>query len=74
MLDHDCIKELQEWFDQRYKLREDCDKEMDAVNTKLANDATQFAVINTKLSAILWILGVVSTAVIGFLIKFLFGG
>ena len=33
----------------------------------------QFAVINTKLSAILWGLGVTGTAVIGVLIKMLFG-
>lgn len=34
---------------------------------------TQFAVINTKLSAILWGVGVTATALIGVLIKMLFG-
>lgn len=33
----------------------------------------QYAVINTKLSAILWGLGVTATAVIGVLVKMLFG-
>ena len=73
-MDKELFEELRERFDERYKLREDCDKEMDAVNTKLANDATQFAVINTKLSAILWILGVLGTAVVGFLVKYILGG
>ena len=73
-MDKELFEELRVRFDERYKLREDCDKEMDAVNTKLANDATQFAVINTKLSAILWILGVLGTAVVGFLVKYILGG
>ena len=34
---------------------------------------TEFAVINTKLSAILWGVGVTGTALIGVLIKMLFG-
>ena len=73
-MDKELFDELKERFDERYKLREDCDREMDTVNTKLANDATQFAVINTKLSAILWILGVLGTAVVGFLVKYILGG
>ena len=39
----------------------------------MAEKDTQFAVINTKLSAILWGVGVIATAVIGVLIKMLFG-
>ena len=74
MIEHADLKELQERFDARYKLRDDCDREMDEVSKKLASDATQFAVINTKLSAILWMLGVVGTGLIGFVIKYLFGG
>lgn len=33
---------------------------------------TQYAVINTKLTAILWGVGVIATAVIGVLVKFVF--
>ncbi len=33
---------------------------------------TQYAVINTKLTAILWGIGVIATAVIGVLVKFVF--
>ena len=40
---------------------------------RMAQKDTEFAVINTKLTAILWGVGVISTAVIGFLIKMLFG-
>lgn len=71
-MDKTMLDELRDYFDARYKLREDCDKEMTEVSNKLANDATQFAVINTKLSAILWLLGVLGTAVIGVLVKLVF--
>lgn len=33
---------------------------------------TQYAVINTKLTAILWGIGVIATAIIGVLVKFVF--
>lgn len=45
-----------------------------ALEKRMAEKDTQFAVINTKLSAILWGVGVIGTAVIGVLIKMIFGG
>ena len=44
-----------------------------ALETRMAEKDTQFAVINTKLSAILWGVGVIGTALVGVLIKLLFG-
>lgn len=65
--------ELQELFDTRYKLKEECDEEMKVVSENQSKHETQFAVINTKLSAILWLIGVVGAAVIGAIIKGLGG-
>lgn len=45
-----------------------------ALETRMAEKDTQFAVINTKLSAILWGVGIIGTALIGVLVKMLFGG
>jgi len=39
---------------------------------RMAEKDTQFAVINTKLTAILWGVGTIATAVIGVLVKMLF--
>lgn len=39
---------------------------------KMAKKDVEFAVINTKLSAILWGLGVIGAAVIGVLVKIVF--
>ena len=49
-------------------------KRVDRLEERMAEKDTQFAVINTKLSAILWGVGVIGTALIGVLIKMLFGG
>ena len=40
---------------------------------RMAQKDTEFAVINTKLSAILWGVGIIGTALIGVLVKMLFG-
>jgi hypothetical protein len=40
---------------------------------RMAQKDTEFAVINTKLSAILWGVGVTGTALIGVLIKMILG-
>ena len=40
---------------------------------RMAKKDTEFAVINTKLSAILWGIAVIGTAVIGVLVKMVLG-
>lgn len=74
MISKEDFEEIQERFDARYKLKDECDKEMGDVANKLSRDATQFAVINTKLSLILWGLGAIGVAVIGVLVRYVFGG
>lgn len=47
---------------------------VDSLEQRMAKQDTMTAIINTKLSAILWGLAVVGTAVIGVLVKMIFGG
>lgn len=70
----DLLAAIVDRLDSRYKLREDCDREMDVVTDRLAKNDERYAVINTKLSAILWLVGTVAVAVIGVLVKTQFGG
>ena len=42
------------------------------VENRTSEHDTQYAVINTKLSAILWGIGIVATALVGVLIKLVF--
>lgn len=72
MLDEKDIEALEKRFDLRYKTREDCDREMNETAERHNLLDKQFAIINTKLSAILWGLGVLGTAVIGVLVKMIF--
>jgi hypothetical protein len=46
---------------------------VEELEDRMAKKDTEFAVINTKLSAILWGLAVVGSATIGVLIKMIFG-
>lgn len=46
---------------------------VDSLERRMAEKDTQFAVINTKLSAILWGIGVIGTAMIGVLVKMILG-
>ena len=52
---------------------EKLDERVKDLENRMAKKDTEFAVINTKLSAILWGIGVVGTATIGMLIKMIFG-
>jgi len=65
MIDRDDIDRLKEIF----VTRAECDSTVDEINKKLANDMTEFAVIKTKLNAILWGVSVIGAAVIGVLVK-----
>ena len=51
----------------------DLEERVARLENRMAEKDTQFAVINTKLSAILWGVGVVATALVGVLAKILFG-
>ena len=50
----------------------DFEQRITALEDRMAKHDTQYAVINTKLSAILWGVGVIGTAIIGVLVKFVF--
>lgn len=50
------------------------EKRVESLELRMAQKDTEFAVINTKLSAILWGVGIIGTALIGVLVKMLFGG
>ena len=51
----------------------DLEERVKSLENRMAQKDTEFAVINTKLSAILWGVGVTGAALIGVLIKMLFG-
>ena len=72
MLEEKDIEALERRFDLRYKAKDDCDRDMTAAAERHNLLDKQFAIINTKLSAILWGLGVLGTAIVGVLVKMIF--
>ena len=46
---------------------------MDEIKEVMSDNKAQFAVITTKLSLIMWLLGAVGSGVIGILIKIILG-
>ena len=68
-LDNEDMERLRESF----VTRREFEAKVEEINGKLSNDMKELAVINTKLSLILWLLGAVGAAVITVLIKLLFG-
>lgn len=52
---------------------ESLEERVKSLEDRMAQKDTEFAVINTKLSAILWGIGVVATALVGVLVKLLYG-
>lgn len=51
---------------------EKIEQRVENLEKRIAQHDTQYAVINTKLTAILWGIGVIGTAIIGVLVKFVF--
>ena len=51
----------------------DIEERVRALENRMAQKDIEFAVINTKLTAILWGVGVTGTALIGVLVKMLWG-
>ena len=52
---------------------ESLEARVNELEDRMAAKDIEFAVINTKLSAILWGVGITATAVVGVLVKMLFG-
>lgn len=70
MIEKEDIDRLKEIF----VTRQECDRNMDEIKEVMSDNKAQFAVITTKLSLIMWLLGAVGSGVIGILIKIIFGG
>lgn len=69
MIDDKDILRLKEIF----ITRQECQNNIDGIETKLSKDLVRLAVIETKLSQITWILTAVGSGVIAMLIKMFFG-
>ena len=70
MIDHDDIERLKEIF----VTRKECDDVQEDIRSKLNKDGSKLAVIETKISMVLWVLAAVGTGVIAIGLKMFLGG
>lgn len=70
MIDHDDIERLKEIF----VTRKECDDVQEDTRSELNKDGNKLAVIETKISMVLWVLAAVGTGVISIVLKMFLGG
>lgn len=70
MIDYDDIEHLKEIF----VTRKECDDVQEDIRSKLNKDGSKLAVIETKISMVLWVLAAVGTGVISIVLKMFLGG
>ena len=70
MIDHDDIERLKEIFVPR----KECDDVQEDIRSKLNKDGSKLAVIETKISMVLWVMAAVGTGVISIVLKMFLGG
>ena len=70
MIDHEDIERMKEIF----VTRKECDDVQEDIRSKLNKDGSKLAVIETKISMVLWVLAAVGTGVISIVLKMFLGG
>ena len=71
----DLTKEaLTEFFDLRYKKKDDCEADMEDVNKKLANDDKRLAVIELQIKINNWLTAAIASGIIALVVRSFFGG
>ena len=68
------IEQLQKYFDDRYVLQSDCDNTQERINFKFANDDKRLDLLNLKMTACLWLIGVIAGGIMSLVIKVYLGG
>ncbi|MBE7029541.1 MAG: hypothetical protein IKZ35_04105 [Clostridia bacterium] len=74
MVTHEDIKELKRVFDERYVLIGNCDKTQKKVNDKFAKDDKRLDLLNLKMTASLWLVGIIASGIIALVLKVYIGG
>lgn len=66
---HEDITELKKVFDDRYVLQSDCDAVQTEMNKRFSRDDKKLAVLDLKMTASLWLIGVIASGIIALVIR-----
>lgn len=67
-MEHDEVMRLQDVFDDRYVLKDDCVERQETVNKKFANDDKRIELLIQKWSTLEKLVWIIATATVGTLI------
>lgn len=70
---HEDIQLLKSEFDDRYVLQSDCDAVQTEMNSKFSRDDKKLAVLDLKMTACLWLMGIIASGLIALVIRVYFG-
>ncbi len=70
----DCVEDLEEIFDARYVMKDDCQRKQDETYKSVTLLQVEAAKIGTKLNIIVAILGAIGGALVAAVIALIFGG
>ena len=70
---HEDIQVLKAEFDERYVLQTDCDNVQKNMNDKFSRDDKKLAVLDLKMTACLWLMGIIASGLIALVIRVYFG-
>ena len=68
------LNELARFFDERYMRITECGLKRDDMDKKFANDDKRLAIMNLKMTAVLWLVGVIASGIVALVIKVYLGG
>lgn len=68
-LTHEDIQTLKAEFDDRYVLQSDCDNVQKNMNDKFSKDDKKLAVLDLKMTACLWLVGLIASGLVALVIK-----
>ena len=66
---HEDITELKKVFDDRYVLQSDCDAVQTEMNKRFSRDDKKLAVLDLKMTASLWLIGIIASGIIALVIR-----
>lgn len=72
-ISHEDITELKKVFDDRYVLQSDCDAVQTEMNKRFSKDDKKLAVLDLKMNACLWLMGIIASGLIALVIRVYMG-
>ena len=72
-ISHEDITELKKVFDDRYVLQSDCDAVQTEMNKRFSRDDKKLAVLDLKMTACLWLMGIIASDLVALVIRVYMG-